>query len=173
MCAEILPVQPTDFIVLTIGIVVTALGVAHLVSRPDHRNSLCHKKHKDGIAPLTAAGSNNVFFAGRSLHSVIAAEIPGSPVQIVLAVGFVVPVIVHKDIRKRKAVVAADKIDISERFLLLALLVDKILHIPVDMVQNLARRILVLFLVDVQVLVLLVLTLDILVKICIENLGPA
>ena len=39
---DVVPVEPANFIVLAIGIVVAELGVAHLVARQNHRNTLAY-----------------------------------------------------------------------------------------------------------------------------------
>ena len=50
---QIIPVEPGNLVVLTISIVVALLGVAHLVAREYHRNTLTDHQQCDGVFHLT------------------------------------------------------------------------------------------------------------------------
>ena len=55
----------------------------------------------------------DITLSGRSLHAVIIAEIPGTPIEILLSIFLIVFIVVHKQICKRKPVVACYIIDVA------------------------------------------------------------
>src|SRR5687767_9799603 len=50
-----LPVEPTDLIVLAIGVVITVLGPRKLIAPNDHRNALRQHQRREEVADLAAA----------------------------------------------------------------------------------------------------------------------
>ena len=106
-----IPVEPTDFVVLAIGIVVAELSSSHLIATAEHGNSL--RKHQGGNeVPLLffPLGINRLVIC-RPFRSAIPAQVIVFPVDIILSVSFVVLVIVTDQIVKRESVVTGDKID--------------------------------------------------------------
>src|SRR5690349_16327845 len=53
MSGEKRPIEPTDLAILTIGVVITVLRAAHLISHDDHRNA--QRKHRYGQKVLHLA----------------------------------------------------------------------------------------------------------------------
>ena len=50
--AELIPIQPTDFVVLTVSIVVPLLGAAEFVAGEEHGNSLGQEKGCEEVSLL-------------------------------------------------------------------------------------------------------------------------
>ena len=50
---QIIPIEPSDLVVLTVGIVVALLGIAHLVAREYHGDALTDHQQGDGVLHLT------------------------------------------------------------------------------------------------------------------------
>ena len=51
----LLPIEPTDLIVLAVGVVVAALGAAHLIAHEHHRSPLREQQDGEEIADLATA----------------------------------------------------------------------------------------------------------------------
>ena len=66
-----IPVDPTDLVVLTVGVVVAVLGAAELVARPDHGRTLGQDERREKIAHLAPAKRVDRGIVGRSLDSAV------------------------------------------------------------------------------------------------------
>ena len=105
------PLYPGDFVVLAVGIIIASLGISHLISAIDSRNSLGQQQDQERIAHLTSSERLQRFFGRRSLFTVIAAVIAVCPVPVVFPVVFIVLHIVRNRVRQGKSIVAGYVID--------------------------------------------------------------
>ena len=85
-----IPIQPADFVVLAVGIVVSHLGMADGIPRIHHGHALRKQKRCQQIPFLLGTQSLNIGIVGGSLGPAIPAAIIVVAVAIVFAVGFVV-----------------------------------------------------------------------------------
>ena len=108
---QIVPVKPGDFVVLTIGIVIAFLGVAHLVARQDHRDALTHHQHRDGVLHLLVAQAVDIGIICFSFAATVPAVIMVLAVAVVLTVGFIVFVVIRHEVHHREPVVGCDEVD--------------------------------------------------------------
>ena len=105
------PVEPGQFVVLAIGVVVALLGAADFVAGQDHRHALGKQQRGQEVPHLLAPQAR---IAGSSVG-------PSTPqfqlvllfvaVAVVFAVGLVVLVVVGNQVVEREAVVAGDEVD--------------------------------------------------------------
>ena len=91
---QIVPVEPRDFIVLTIGVVVALLRVAHFIARQYHGNALTDHQQRDGVLHLTVAQGDDIGVVGRALAAAVPAVVMVFAVTVALAIGLVVLAIV-------------------------------------------------------------------------------
>src|SRR2546423_13863533 len=106
-----LPIQPTDLIVLTIGVVISLLGATELIAAQKHRHALGQKEHRQKIALLPPAQTVDVRIVGRTLDAAIPGTVVIVSVAIFVAVRFVVLVVVTDKVVEGEAVVRSDEID--------------------------------------------------------------
>src|SRR5262249_11726867 len=93
-----LPVQPTDLIVLTIGVVVSLLRSAELVAAQEHWHSLRQKQHRQKIALLLAAQILNLRIVSRTFGAAVPGTIMRITVTIFLTIAFIVLLVVADEI---------------------------------------------------------------------------
>ena len=108
---EIVPVEPGDFVVLTIGIVIALLGIAYLVAGQHHRDALAHHQHRDGVLHLPVAQTVDIGIICLPLPAAVPAVIVVLAVAVVFAVGFVVLTVIRHEVHHREAVVRRDEVD--------------------------------------------------------------
>src|SRR5262245_13991415 len=105
------PVEPGEFIVLAIGVVVTFLRMAQLVAGEKHRNTLREKQRREEIPLLPLAQGEDICVVGRSLGTAVPGVVVVGPVFVVLPIGFIVLVVVADEILEREAIMAGDEVD--------------------------------------------------------------
>ena len=130
----IFPIKPAGGVILTVGVIITVLGISHLIPRPQERYPLGQKQHHDTVPEPLASLAVHVCLTGRSLHAAVTAEVPVTAIQIVLSVRLIVLVIVHKQICQRKTIISRYEINEPQLLPLLALLVQKFPHIRILMI---------------------------------------
>ena len=89
-----IPVEPTDFVVLAIGIVIAELRSSKLIAAAEHGNSL--RKHQRGkkIPFLFFPQGINPLVIGRPFCSTIPAQVIVFPIGTILSVSLVVLVVI-------------------------------------------------------------------------------
>src|SRR5260370_181847 len=97
---DVLPVEPGNLVVLTIGIVVAALCPPDLIACQQHRHAERQKKGGQQVALLAVAQGDDLRISGRPLPTVIAAIVGISPVAVGLAISLVVLLAVANKIRQ-------------------------------------------------------------------------
>ena len=96
-----IPINPTDRIVLTPGVVVAGLGPQHLVAAQEHWHSLRDQQGRDEVADLTVAKRQNFGVVGRTFDAAIPTNIVVVAIPIRFAVGdivFAVDGVEHDDL---------------------------------------------------------------------------
>ncbi len=105
------PIQPGDFIVLAIGVVVAPLRSPDLIPARQHRDAPGQEQRGQQISFLLLAAVVDLRIVGWAFDAVVVAVIVVGAVAIVFHVGLVVFVIVADQILQSKSVVAGDVID--------------------------------------------------------------
>src|ERR1700742_410453 len=111
LAIEAFPIDPADFVVLAIGIVVAVLGVADLVAGKDQRHALCQQQARQLVFAKLMPQRDNRRIVGGAFMAAIVAEIVAGAVAIVLAIGFVVLLVVAEQVGQRESVMHGDMID--------------------------------------------------------------
>src|ERR1017187_7605073 len=109
---ELAPIQPADFVVLIVRIVVSELCVQELVTRPEHRDAVREHEEAEEVFSLFPAKCQNLRW--RALVSFVSAVPTVIRVHTVLIVMTVFPVvflIVRNQVVERESVVAIDIVD--------------------------------------------------------------
>src|SRR5579864_6139642 len=104
---ELTPIQPADFVVLVIRIVVSELCVQELVTGPEHRDAVREHEEAEDVLSLFPAKCHNL--RGHALVSFVSAVptvIRVHTVLIVMTVFPVVFVVIRNEIVQSEAIVA-------------------------------------------------------------------
>ena len=107
---QVVPVEPGNLVVLTVGVVVTPLRVAHLVAREHHGNALAGHQHRDGILDLLVAQVVDALIVAFTFPAAVPAVVTVLTVAVILAIGLVVLAVVRHEVHHRKAVVGGDEV---------------------------------------------------------------
>src|SRR4051812_40452890 len=112
---QLRPIDPVDFVVLAVGVVVAELAAAELVAGEDHRRAERQQQGREKIAllPLSDGGYRRIF--RRTLGAVVEGDIVGVAVAVLLAVRLVVLLVVRDEVVEGEAVVGSDEIDARPR----------------------------------------------------------
>src|SRR5262249_28441991 len=105
------PVEPGEFVVLAIGVIVALLRATGLVPGEGHRTALGEEQRRYQIAFLPLAEGVDARVVGRALGAAVPGVVVVSAVAVILAVGLVVLAVVADQVLQREAVVAGDEID--------------------------------------------------------------
>src|SRR5208337_1120941 len=109
---ELTPIQPANFVVLVIRVVVSELSVQKLVTRAEHRDAVREHEEAEEVLSLFPAKCQNLRW--HALVSFVSAVPTVIRVHTVLIVMTVLPVVfltVRDQVVEREAVVAIDKVD--------------------------------------------------------------
>ena len=113
------PVEPTDFVILAIGVVISLLGTPYFIAHRDHGHSDGEQRGRKEILHLATAH----LFDFRIVRGAFDAAIPGTivvgAVAVLLEVGFIVLLFIGDQIVQREAVVTGDEVDALLGFALL------------------------------------------------------
>ncbi len=112
---KLLPFQPGDVVILAIGVVVAALGVADLVAGEQHRHPQRQEQRGEQVAFLLVAQADDRRIISRSFDPAIPAEVRLVTVAVVLAIGLVVLVVVADQVVQRETVMGGDEVDARPR----------------------------------------------------------
>ena len=103
------PINPTDFIVLTVGVVVAALGSAELIARQQHRDSLREEQRHQEIAPLSFTKLIDPFIRSVALETAIPTAVV--VVAAVFKIRLIVFLVVADQVFQCEPVVRRDKVN--------------------------------------------------------------
>src|SRR5581483_10333365 len=110
-----LPIEPADLIVLTVGIVVPALGAAKLISRQKHGSALGEEQRPEEIALLTLAQCVDRRILRRALRAAVPGAVVAAAVAVPLAIRLIVLLVVTHEIVQGEAIVGGHEIYARER----------------------------------------------------------
>ena len=110
MLLLIVPVEPGDFVILAVGVVVALLRVAHLVAREHHRYALTHHEHRDGVFHLAVAQGDDFRIISITFAATVPTVVVVLAVAVVLAVGLVVLAVIGYQVHEREAVMGGDEV---------------------------------------------------------------
>lgn len=108
-----LPVEPGCAVVLTVGIVVAALGPPHLVSANQHRRTETYKQRGQHRPRNAVTHRFDRRVIANALRSEVDRKIVTMTIEVVFFVCLIVPLRVAKEISEREAIVRGDEIDRS------------------------------------------------------------
>ena len=103
--------HPGGFVVLSVGVVVAALGSPDLVAVRQHRNALRERERGDEVAHDAKAHVEDLWIVRLALYTPIAADVVVVAVAILLAVGLVVLLLVAHEVVERVPVVRRHEVD--------------------------------------------------------------
>ena len=92
------PVDPADFAVLAIGVVVAVLSASELVPGDDHRRALGQQQGGEEVAHLAQAQRVDLGVVGRAFDTVVPGQIVIAAVLVVFVIGLVVFVVVRHQV---------------------------------------------------------------------------
>ena len=84
------PVEPIDFVVLTIGVVVAVLRSPNFIAHQEHRDAKREQRDRHEILNLAVSESLDSRIVGGALDATVPASIVVRAVAVILPVGFVV-----------------------------------------------------------------------------------
>ena len=105
------PIEPSDFIIQPVGIVVAFLRAQELIAAEQHRHSLTQHQSKDEVFRLPNAFSNDAGIVGLAFAAEVYTKIFGGAVAAVMSVFVIVLFIIANKVVQGETVVSGDKID--------------------------------------------------------------
>src|SRR3954470_10795183 len=105
-----LPVEPSDLVVLAVGVVVATLGVTNFDARQQHGNALRKDQRGEKGALLFFPKLDNLRIVGRTFGAAVPTVVVVRTIAIIFAVFFVVLLVVGDQIVQREAVVTGNKV---------------------------------------------------------------
>src|ERR1022692_280094 len=109
---ELTPIEPADFVVLVIRIIVSELCVQEFVTGAEHRDAVREHEQAEEVFSLSPAKCQNLRWRALvSFVSAVPTVIRVHPVLIVMTVFPVVFLIVRSQVIERETVVAIDIVD--------------------------------------------------------------
>src|SRR5262249_25102075 len=106
-----IPVEPTGFVILAIGVVVSMLGAPYLIAHQQHGHPKRKDRHCQKILGLALAELFDRGVFGRAFNTAIPAAVIIRPVAVVFAILLIVLGVVGDQVVKREAVVTRHEID--------------------------------------------------------------
>src|SRR4051812_28405640 len=104
------PVDPAHLIVLTPGVVITALRPQELVTRGQHWHPLRQEQRRQQILRLPPPESQDFWVVCLPLDAAVPTVVEVRTIAIGLAVGLVVFLVVRNQVPEREAVVARNEV---------------------------------------------------------------
>ena len=105
------PVQPGNFVILTVTVVISVLGISEFVTGKEHRCSAAAQKHCAGVSYHAVSKLQNLGIVCLTLCAAVPASVVVCSVCIVPAVIFIMLFVIRIKIIQSKAVVAGQKVD--------------------------------------------------------------
>ena len=105
MLFDQIPVEPGDFVVLAIRIVIAVLRSTTFVAGQDHRDALAEQQAGKHVFDLLFADFHDARIASRSLGSVVVAHAVVVAVTIAFAIHLIVFLVVANEVIQRKSIV--------------------------------------------------------------------
>ena len=108
---KVLPVEPGNVIILTVSIIISALGITEFIAHEEHRSSPAHHKNRSGISYHSSPECIDARIAGLTFGTAIPAPVIIGAVGIVPVIFIIMLLVVNIHIMKRKTVMTIDEID--------------------------------------------------------------
>src|ERR1700723_408759 len=105
------PLQPANFVVLTVGVIVSVLRMANSISGIHHGHALGEQERCHQIPLLLSSQGPNTGIVSWTFHPAIPTPVIVIAVAIVFAIRFVVFFVVTDQILQREAIMRRDEID--------------------------------------------------------------
>ena len=105
------PVEPSDGVVLAVGVVIATLRLAEFGAGPEHRRAARQRQRGEEVALVPRAGGQDGGIPRRPLGAVVPGQVLVAAVAVALAVGFVVLAVIGDDVGQGEAVVRGDEVD--------------------------------------------------------------
>src|ERR1035438_3965396 len=119
MLAQQVPIEPTQVVVLAVGVVVAALATPHLVAHDKHGHTAGQHQSSEKVLHLPVTKTLDYGVVRRTFHAAVPASVLLRSVPVVLAILLIVLVVVGDDIVERESVVARNEVDALFEFALL------------------------------------------------------
>src|SRR6201993_4074418 len=111
LAVDCLPVEPSDLVVLTVGVVVAPLSAPELVAPQQQRYARREQQRHKKCALLPRAEGHYGWIVGWALGSTVPRAVVVGAVAVALTVGIVVLVVVRDQVGQGEAVVHGDEVD--------------------------------------------------------------
>src|ERR1700733_12707328 len=111
ICVDGLPVEPTYFVILRIGVIVAMLGSREFVTSKNHRRATRQEYCCQHVSHLAEAKPSDLGVVSRAFNSMIPGDVVGMTVPVSFPIRVILLVIVGDEIAKRKAVMGRDEIN--------------------------------------------------------------
>src|SRR5580698_8363387 len=111
------PVEPAHLVILAVGIVVTALSSAKLISAEQHGNSSRDKQRQQEVLDQAVAHALDGGILGRPCHAAIVAVVSIASIAAELAVLVIVLLLVANQVVKCEAIMTSDEVEATGRSL--------------------------------------------------------
>src|SRR5450759_4718967 len=105
------PVNPTGFIVLTVGVVIAALRAAKFVASQQHRHPARDQLSQQEVFYLAFPDGLDLYISRLAFCAVVLAGVVVCPVMVIFSVCFIVLVAIAHQVVQSETVVAGDEID--------------------------------------------------------------
>src|SRR6266571_5150470 len=112
---DLIPVDPRQFIVLAVSIVVSRLRPAELVTHEQHRHALREEECGQAVTFLLRAQPDDGGVVSVALHAAVPRAVMRLTVGVVLAIRLVVLLVVGDKIAEGKAIVGGYEVDAGHR----------------------------------------------------------
>ena len=119
------PVDPANGIILTICIVISALGIADLIAPVDHRHSLGKQQHGKSSPHLPLPHLADPLLPARSLNAAVPGIIVAAAIVIALTVCLVMLIIIGNKVIQGKSILTSDIIDYP---MIIRIMTDPVLY---------------------------------------------
>ena len=107
----LIPVDPRQFIVLAVDIVVAVLGACHLITVGDHRRALGQQQGGEEVASLLRTQLHDLRVIGWTFHTTVPGTVVGFTITVVFTIGHVVLLVVTDQVIEGEAIMGGDEVD--------------------------------------------------------------
>jgi hypothetical protein len=104
------PIEPTDLIVLAVGVVIALLRPAHFITGQHHRRSPTYQQDRQGILDLLQAKSGDLSVLRRAFPAAVPAVVVIGAVGVPFAIGVVVLAVIRDEVHECEAVMGGDEV---------------------------------------------------------------
>ena len=147
---KLLPVDPSDAIILTVSIIISILRISKFITGKNERYSLCQYNRCNRLSHQPVTLLHDLLLPGSTLHTAVDTEIPVVAIGSALSVFLIMLCDIAESVCKGKTVIICKIIHKSDHRMLFFLLVQIFDQITVLMIDQLARSIKKIIVVYIQ-----------------------